>query len=79
MVYFCLIETGGPPPSHLEVLEAECPQAATSEANRLMARHASAVMVHVIQGDETVASIPAAIPTAEFDESDGADEADSGV
>ncbi len=76
MVYFCLIETGGPTASHLEVLEAECAQAATSEAKRLMARHASAVMVHVIHGDETVVSIPAAIATAGFD---GADGSGSGV
>lgn len=71
MVYFCLIETGGPTPSHLEVLEAECAQAATSEAKRLMARHASAIMVHVIHGDETVASIPAAVATTGFGGADG--------
>ena len=76
VVYFCLIETGGPTASHLEILEAECAQAATSEAKRLMARHASAVMAHVIHGDETVASIPAAIATAGFE---GAGGSDSGV
>lgn len=65
MVYFCLIENGGPIASHLEVLESECPQAATNEARRLMARHASAVMAHVMHGDETVASIPASMATAD--------------
>jgi hypothetical protein len=58
VVYFCLIENGGPTASHLEVLDAECPVAASAEAKQLMARHASAVMAHVIYGDETVASIP---------------------
>jgi len=76
VVYFCLIETGGPTASHLEVLEAGGAQATTREAERLMARHASAVMVHVIHGEETVASIPAAIVTAGFD---GADESGSRV
>lgn len=57
MVYFCLIENGGPTASHLEVLDAECPLTATTEAKRLLTRHTSAVMAHVIHGEETVASI----------------------
>jgi len=57
MTYFCLIETSGSSAAHMEFLNAETHDAAVQEAERLLARHFSAVAADICSGDEIVSRI----------------------
>lgn len=57
MTYFCFIESNIMSVPHMEPLVADHLDAAKTEAEALLAQHASGYAAHVFEDDERVASI----------------------